>query len=170
MRCPVKWPGITGSAGWELRMSTACYNYHTGHWLVCAAVGRLSVNVSFSRKAGGGDHYVYWMLCHGPGLVSIGSTSVDTRNVYCRRQRSKFCIERYSGCVVSTICDTLCFVIKTQTILSGHTEVPVFCVDYSRPAGKEGGGATCIPERKSDNSKETATCTESDRFPDFCLT
>lgn len=72
-------------------------------------------------------------------LVSIGSTIVDTRNVYCRRQRSKFCIERYSGCVVSTICDTLCFVIKTQTILSGHTEAPVFCVDYSRPAGKEGG-------------------------------
>lgn len=73
-------------------------------------------------------------------LVSIGSTSVDTRNVYCRRQRSEFCIERYSGCVVSTICDTLCFVIKTQTTLSGHTEVPVFCVDYSRPEGKEGEG------------------------------
>ncbi len=126
--------------------------------------------ISFLRKAGGGNHYFYWMLCHGPGLVSIGSTSVETRNVYCRRQRSKFCIERYSGCVVSTICDTLCFVIKTQTKLSGHTEVPVFCVDYSRPAGKEGGGVTCIPERKSYNSKETATCTESDRFPDFCLT
>ncbi len=72
--------------------------------------------------------------------VSIGCTSVDTRNVYCRRQRSKFCIERYSGCLVSTVCDALCFVIKTQTILSGHTEVPVFCVDYSRPAGKEGEG------------------------------
>ena len=55
---------------------------------------------------------------------------------------------------MSTICDTLCSVIKTQTTLSGHTEVPVFCVDYSRPAGKEGGGVTCIPERKSDNSKE----------------
>ncbi|AIT05025.1 hypothetical protein TRKP33_p0108 (plasmid) [Klebsiella pneumoniae] len=96
--------------------------------------------------------------------VSIGCTSVDTGNVYCRRQRSTFCIERYSGCVVSTVCDALCFVIKTQTILSGHTEVPVFCVDYSRPAGKEGGGVTSIPERKSDNSKETATYTKSDRF------
>lgn len=75
-----------------------------------------------------------------PGTGQYWKHQRRYRNVYCRRQQSKFCIERYSGCVVSTICDTLCFVIKTQTILSGHTKVPVFCVDYSRPAGKEGEG------------------------------
>ncbi|HBY8320075.1 TPA: hypothetical protein MI854_28310 [Klebsiella pneumoniae] len=42
---------------------------------------------------------------------------------------------------MSTVCDALCFVIKTQTILSGHTEVPGHCCKVSDEA------AFCLIQR-----------------------
>lgn len=90
-----------------------------------------------------------------PGMSTVGDNALNFASS----------VIQAALCLLYTIPSAPCLKLKQH-----YQDIPSFLSFVSTTVDlreKRGGGVTCIPERKSDNSKETATCTKSDRFPDF---